>query len=199
MIWKRLLSVFFSVVASSAYGVIDLTPTVTEYEAHGFKYQQLLFKDDKRTISYEPPQKWAHRGEQTQLQLTPPDKKFAEALIQSIPLKAAEPLDPAGFPKFKEHVLAGVPSGSQMVTTIAEGENRLLVNGAQSFEVVVSYQALGETFQRSVILTNCNDTQLVFRLTARKDDFDALYQAFRRSISSWSVTEKPSADAITPP
>ena len=191
---KLLLPVLLNAVASTAYGVIDLTPTASEYEAQGFKYLQLVFRDDKRTIIYEPPQKWDHRGQKSQLQLTPPDKKFAEALIQAIPLKAVEPLDPAGFIKFKEYVLAGLPSGSQLITTVAEGENTLLVNGAPSFELVVSYQTLGETFHRSVLLTNCNDTQLLFRLTARKSDFGTLYQAFKRSIMSWTVTEQPPAN-----
>ena len=65
-----------------------------------------------------------------------------------------------------------------------------------SVQFVISYVTLGQTFQRSVIFINTPDTQLVFRLTAPKADFNALDDVFRRSISSWQWTEtKPGQTA----
>jgi hypothetical protein len=58
-----------------------------------------------------------------------------------------------------------------------------------SLEIVISYSALGRIFQKSVIIVQTADQQLVFRLSAPKGDFAALNDAFRRSIGSWQWIE----------
>jgi hypothetical protein len=49
----------------------------------------------------------------------------------------------------------------------------------------VSYQALGEQFQRSVLFITMNDERFVFRMSARHDDFGTLNKSFRRSLGTW--------------
>jgi hypothetical protein len=63
--------------------------------------------------------------------------------------------------------------------------NPVLLGGNASYEVIVSYQSMGEKFFKSTLFVNLRDTQLVFRLTARKDDFQALHREFKVSILSW--------------
>lgn len=80
---------------------------------------------------------------------------------------------------------------SQQAALVRQEQNPILLNNNQSFEVVVSYKGLGDNFERSVLFVNTPTNQLVFKLTARKSDFDALYRAFRASISSWEWQELP--------
>jgi hypothetical protein len=54
-----------------------------------------------------------------------------------------------------------------------------------SFEIVVSYEPLDHTFQRSVLFVNAPGTRLIFELSARKNDFYKLYTAFRASVLTW--------------
>ncbi len=85
-----------------------------------------------------------------------------------------------------QQVLAAVPPASQAVELVRRTENPFLVRGNPTYEVVISCKALGETFVRSVIFGTTANTQLIVTFTARKDDFDALNDVFRRSIdSSW--------------
>src|SRR5205823_13766064 len=84
-----------------------------------------------------------------------------------------------------QQVIASLPVGSQFAKVDEEIANPVLVAGNASFEVTVSYQSTGEKFFRSALFVNLRDTQLVFRLTARKDDFQALHREFKVSILSW--------------
>jgi hypothetical protein len=64
-------------------------------------------------------------------------------------------------------------------------ENAVILGGNSGFEVLVSYSALGQTFQRSTVFLNAPGTQLIFRFTAPKADYDRLHSAFRRAVLSW--------------
>jgi len=61
----------------------------------------------------------------------------------------------------------------------------VLLDGNGSVEITVSYQLMGEKFLRSAIFVNLPHAQLVFRLSARKDDFQPLHRDFKASILSW--------------
>lgn len=179
---------------SAATAAIDLTPSPTEYQAEGITIQQLIFTDGKSRVRYEPPQQWTYRGDTSRLQLQPPGQSFAEGMIQAAPALGAKAFDETTVKALEAQVMKTVPPGSQGVTMISRQENPVTLNQNLSYEFVVSYQTLGQTFQRSVIFVNCPDTQLVFRFTAPKAAFENLNSAFRRSIYSWQWAE-PAATA----
>lgn len=189
MLTKSTIAVFLMTTVVSARGGIDLTPSVTEYVAEGMKFQQLIFQDEKRRIEYEPPPGWTFHSGANQLSLNPPKKNFAEAVIQSFPLAAPQPLDEKAIKTFEQQFIASLPVGSQFVKIEQEISNSVLLDGNASFEVTVSYQSMGEKFLRSAIFVNLTDTQLMFRFSARKDDFASLHQTFKSSILSWHWTE----------
>ena len=169
-------------------GGINLTPTASEYTAEGMKFQQLTFQEEKRRIEYEPPRNWSFDGRANELRLRPP-KNFAEAIISATPVAKPQPLDAAAIKLLEEQFTASLPGGSQFVKIEQEVENSVLLNGNNTFEITVSYQLMGEKFSRSALFVNLPDTQLVFRLTARKDDFASLHRQFQTSILSWHLAD----------
>jgi hypothetical protein len=175
--------------ALAARAGIDLTPSASEYVAEGIKYQQLIFQQDKQRVQYDPPRGWSFEGGSRQLRLKPPQKNFAEAVIEAIPLPATQPLDEKVRKTLEQEFIANLPPGSQFVKIEQEMDNPIPLNRNHSFEVTASYQLMGEKFCRSVLFVNLPETRLVFRLTARKDDFDALHRDFAASISSWQWLE----------
>ena len=181
-------------LTDTSYGVPDLTPSPTEYVANGMKFQQLIFKDEKQRIEYEPPQGWNFGGGADQLHLKP-KKNFAEAVITVTPLSKPQPLDENARQALREQFIASLPVGSQFVKVEQEVTNPVLLSGNESFEITVSYQSTGEKFFRSALFVNLRDTQLVFRLTARKDDFQALHREFKGSIFSWHWIRENNATA----
>jgi hypothetical protein len=195
MLRTSTISILILTAIITAKAGIDLTPLATEYIAEGIKYQQLTFRQDKQAIEYELPWGWSFHGSANQFYLNPPKRNFAEAVIESVPLAAPRPLDEKVSKALEQQFIDSLPVGSQFVTVVSEGQNTILLDRHPSFEVTVSYQLIGEKFLRSAIFVNLPDTQLMFRFTARKDDFAALYQTFRSSILSWHWVEPgPSHD-----
>jgi hypothetical protein len=193
MLTKSTIAVFVMVVVISVRAGVDLTPSVTEYVAEGMKFQQLAFKDDKRRVEYEPPRGWSFDGSANQLHLKPPQKNFAEATITAVPLSKPQPQDENTIKLLEQQVIAGLPFGSQFAKIEETIANPVLLCGNASVGVIVSYQAAGEKFLRSVLFVNLRDTQLIFRLTARKDDFQSLHREFKGSIFSWHWIESDQA------
>jgi hypothetical protein len=172
---------------------LDLTSAVTEYEAGGFKHRQLTFQYNQNRVQYEPPNGWTFRSEPRRIELTPPEAKFAKAVIEATPVDAPQAFDTNAL---KERFVAEVPPGSQGVKVEDEGESPVQPGGYPSFQFTISYQAMGEKFLKRAIFVNLPDTQLVFRFTSRKDDFEALFVDFKRSIMSWQIVEnKPPVTA----
>lgn len=174
---------------------IDFTPTVNRYFAHGGEYSSVSFKDDKRTITMNVPRKWNCRGDASRLQFTPPDQSFAEGIVQAAPPMRAPAFDEATVKALEAHVIATLPPESQGATVISRMENSVILNQNLSYEFVVSYQTLGQTFHRSVIFVNGPEAQLIFRFTAPQKSFANLNSTFNRSVCSWSITEPGAADS----
>jgi hypothetical protein len=194
---RKLVSglLFVLFVATSAHA-LDLTPIVSEYVAEGITFRQLTFRDGKRQAVYEPPRQWTCRGSFSGLQLTPAKTDRADAVIEAVELKAPQKLDDKATGALREQVLKSLPPASQGVTLVSEEQNPVSLENGASYAVTVAYQALGETFLRSVVFVNLPEMQLSFRLTARKADFDAVQRQFRSSICSWHWVEPTSAKSL---
>ena len=175
---------------ASVRGQIDFSPTINRYTSEGAEYANATFKDGKRTVSIAVPRTWSCRGDASQLQFIPPNEAYADGIIQSVPVKGVIRFDEATVNSLAQQVLSMVPSGSQGVALVSQQENPVIINGNPSYEFVVSYQTLGKTFLRSVIVVACPDEQLVFRLTAPKSAFENLNRSFRQSIYSWQWIEQ---------
>ena len=182
-------------LASVALASIDLTPMPSDYEEDGFKYRMLTFKHGERKIEYVPPGSWAVRGAPDRLQLNPPDSRFAEAIVQAVPLEQAVVLDEARMAALEQQIIATLPAGSQSPEVLQRLDNPIMLGGQPSFGVVVAYQNLGQKFQRSVVFVHAADVQLVLRFTAEKSEFDKLYSIFRQSLTSWHWKQSAAAAA----
>lgn len=176
---------------------MDFTPTVNRYFSEGAEYSSVSFKDDKRIISMNVPRMWTCRGDASRLQFMPPDQSFAEGVVQAASPMRTPAFDEATVKALEAQVINTLPSGSQGITIISRLENPVILNQNLSYEIVVSYQTLGQTFHRSVIFVNCPEAQLIFRFTAPKAAFANLNNAFNRSVCSWHATES-SATAAAP-
>lgn len=182
--------------AFSAKAGIDLTPAVSEYVAEGAKFQQLTFVHGKQKIQYELPLGWSFEGSPVELRLKPLKKMFAEAIINAAPLIKPQPLDQSTVEALEQHFIAGLPPGSQFVKIERELKNVVALGYNSGFDVTVSYQVMGEKFLRSALFVNLPDTQLIFRFTARKGDFELLQREFRMSIGSWHWLEPDGATQL---
>ena len=170
---------------ASAHAIIDLTPTAGERTQAGIKFPQLHFKENGRTITYEPPRGWRHSGGGSRLRFAPPGLTQAFAEIEQVPLPAPQAFDEATIKALHQKTLALVPPDSQNVAVISEQADPVLVNNNHSYEIVVGYQAFGQEFMMGIVYVNLPDTQLRFRSVARKADFEQVHPPFRRSIFSW--------------
>jgi hypothetical protein len=182
---RRLFLLGFLAFSITATAAIDFTPTVSEYTAEGLKFHQLSFKDGTRRIIFEPPQQWTCHGTTSMLRLAPSNTARAEAIVQAVEAKASDKLDDKALAACREQFLAGLPTGSQGGEITKEEFNPVQLERASSYAITGQYKAIGEVFICSVVFVNLPESQLTFRLTARKADFATLDQAFRRSILSW--------------
>jgi hypothetical protein len=183
-------------VVPGARSEIDFSPTVNRYVSYGAEHSSVSFKDDKRAISMEVPRKWTCRGDASRLQFLPPDQNFAEGIVQAAPPLRSRTFDEAIVKALEAEVMNALPSAGQGATIVSRQENSVILNQDLSYEFVVSYQTLGQTFHRSVIFVNCPEALVVFRFTAPKAVFAELNNAFNRSVCSWSPTEPAATAAL---
>ena len=86
---------------------------------------QRIKRHDKHRIEYEPPPGWSLDGG-AQVKLKPPQRNFAEAVIEALPLTKPQLLDEAVAKTFQEQFIAALPPGSQFVTLVSAEQNPIL-------------------------------------------------------------------------
>lgn len=196
---RNLLGLLLLILAPIYSAVaLDLTPSVSEYTAEGITFRELIFKDGKRQVSYEPPRLWSCRGAGNRLQLTPPNVDRADAVVETVEAKAPQKLDEKAIDALREQFLRSLPPGSQAVTMVSEEHNPVSLENSASYAFTASYSAIGESFVRSVIFVQLPESQLTFRLTTRKADYQKVQGQFRSSIFSWHWVD-PAKNASTAP
>jgi hypothetical protein len=187
-------------LASSAVGAIDLSPVKGERVLDGIKFSQLLFRDGERQITYEPPRNWKYSGDSSQVKLTPPDVSQAQAVIDQSPLAAPQVFSEETVKGLQANVLKYVPPGSLDVAIVSEEKTPVFVNGKETYALTVSYRFANQDYLMSVLYVNLPETQLRFRLVARKADFEKLQKAFRGSVFSFQwAAEKPAPAVASRP
>ena len=176
------LSVLFLALLTTARAGFDFTPVSSERTLEGVVFKQLLFHQDGRTISYEQPRGWKVTGDSGSLKLTPPSVSQAQAAMEQSPLPEPQLLDDDTTAKLAAQVLASVPAEAKDVTLVAEEKNPVRINQQDTYAVTISYNFYGQDYGLSVLFANLSDTQLRFRVVARKADFEAVNRAFRASL-----------------
>jgi hypothetical protein len=179
-----LLILGLSIAAASA--AIDLTVTPHQVTENGTTFQELHFRDGSQKVAMVLQPGWSFRSSPARLTLTPPaELKFAEGTVEASPLGApAAPWDEASVQSAVQQVLASVPPGSQDVELLGEFRDTLMLKGMPSLEVMISYKAMGERFNRSVIIVHLPESRVVARFTARAADFRDGYIGFQRALLS---------------
>lgn len=186
---RGLLLLLAAALPISATASVDLTPSATEFVGEGVKYTQLTFKDDTKRVVYTLPQLWTWRGSGTQIQLTPPNCPRASAVIEAAPLDAPVALDDNFVETVRQQFTTFLPPASNGAQLVNEVRDPVPLGGnLRSYEFTASYQALGDTYMRAVLIVNTPDTQLRFKFSAPKAEFLALHQVFRASLTSWQWT-----------
>jgi hypothetical protein len=194
---SALVTLLLLIAICSSRAGIDFTPAVEEYASQGFVYRRVTLKEEKGTIKFVLPQSWTVRGGKDVLQMSPAKHDFADATISSTALTAPASLNEATVDALKQQVLRSAPSASQSVQLVRCDLNPVPMAPYGSLDIVISYTALGRTFQKSMIFVLADDTQLVFCLTAPKEEFDGLCQLFRTSISSWQWRQPKTSGPMT--
>jgi hypothetical protein len=170
--------------ASRAGAAIDFTPTSGERVLEGIVFKQLVFHENGRSITYEQPRGWKYSGEAARIRFTPPEFGQAQAEITQAPLTEPASFDDATMKLLRTRVLASIPSGGQNAVVTAEEQNPISINGQRTYAVTVGYNLFGQDYRLGTIFVNLPNTQLQFRVIARKEDFEKVNRLFRGSLVS---------------
>ncbi len=195
MMKRILLTSVLAAVHLTASASIEFSPAEQERSLEGVKFKVLFFKDNGRTIWYQPPRGWSVSGGSAGLKMTPPTLSQAQAEITQSPLPAPQTIDAEVMKALQQKALASLPAGSEKAAVVSDEKNPITINGHQTYAVTVSYHAFNQDFLMSVLYLNLPDTQLSFRAVARKADFEKVHSAMRGSLVSWQW--RPDAPALT--
>jgi hypothetical protein len=195
MITRIFLTCALAALHLTASAAIEFSAAEQERSLEGIKFKLLFFKDNGKTIWYQPPRGWAVSGGGAGLKMTPPSLPLAQGEIAQSPLPAPQSFDAEVMKALQQTTLARVPAGGEKATVVSEEKNPVTVNGHQTYAVTVSYHAYGQDFLMSVLYLNLPDTQLSFRAVARNADFEKVHGALRGSLVSWQW--RPDAPALT--
>lgn len=198
MIPRILLTSALAALHLTANAAIEFSTSEKEHVLEGIKFRVLSFKDNGKTIWYEPPRGWSVSGGGGGLKLTPPGLAQAQGEIEQSPLPAPQPFDAEAMKALQQKTLASVPAGGEKAALVSEETSPLKVNGHETYGVTVSYQAFGQDFVMNVLYVNLPESQLRFRTTARKQDFEKVHGAMRHSILSWYWSNRPNPGDAAP-
>lgn len=178
----------------SAQAGIDFTPAMQEYTSQGINYVKVTLKTDAGYAMFVPPRGWAVRGATDSLQMQPRDRNFVEVTATAKPVTNPLVFNEATVEALKTAALASAPP-SNPPAEIVSCEQNVVTGPNPSLEIVMSYDALGRHFERSLIYVAAPNAELLFRFTAPKSDFVGLSQAFRQSLNSWQWIEQKAESA----
>jgi hypothetical protein len=177
--------------SSTSNAAIDFTAEAGERNLEGITFKQLIFRDKERRITYEQPKGWSYSGDSKGLRLTPPNVAQAHAEIDQAPLPAPQPIDEAAL---RDQAMRTIPPGSQRATVVEEERNPLRINRHDTYGVTINYVLHEQEYTANVLFANLEETQLRFRIVARKQEFEKLWRAFRGSLFSLQWAEGAKAN-----
>jgi hypothetical protein len=168
---------------------VEFNGGTSERVLEGIKFQQLVFHDNGRKVTYEQPRGWSYVVDTGRIRFTPPGVTQAQAEIDQVPLAVPMVFDEVSTKKLQQQLLAGLPEGNQDAKIVSEEKSPLKKNDFDTYALTVSYRLHGQDFSASVLYLGLPDTLVRFRVTARKADFEKIDRAFRGSVFSWQWRE----------
>jgi hypothetical protein len=176
---------------------IEFSAALQKFIGEGIVYQRLVFKDENRTVFYQPPPGWTCSLDGNRLRLATPNEKFADAEISAVATEKPLTINQSAAAAVAQQLTATLPVGNQRAIIVKQEQNPFFLNNNPTVEVIVSYELLGYTFQRAVVCVMTPANQIFFKMTARRTEFDALYRSFRASITTWDW--QPDSRSPEPP
>ena len=165
---------------------IDFTPRYAESVQDGFPVKRLYFSDEAQRIYLSIPNSWRVTGDAQHGTLTPPNLSNASIVLENSPISAHVAFDEKGLEAYRKAASDLIPPGASDVQIEFERANEIQLNGWTSFEMAFSYRYYGQPFSKSVLFVNINkETQIRFRVEARKENFEKLYPQARAALGSW--------------
>ena len=164
---------------------LHFTFQTQESDLDGVRLRQLVFSDGNRQVKYAPPRGWQYFGDDNSLRLLPPPGKAGEATVTRTKLQQPQKFDDVTMKRLAEEVIASAPPGAKRVSLVSEEKNHLLIEGKETFLVVVKFELYGTSQMRSVMFLNRETDQLRFQLTCPETSFAQLQKQFLASQFTW--------------
>jgi hypothetical protein len=173
-------------VGPAALANLDLSPQEVPYELEGTKMSQLAFNNGSSSkATYQPPRNWKYSGGNDYLDLQPEGVAQVKARVNKWPASPELSFDAEGRKRLTEKVTGSLPEGSEQVKILSEELNPLQIAGKQTYLVELSYIYYGERFACYSLFLDRQPEMLCFRLSCRESNYQALREAFHRSLYSW--------------
>jgi len=185
-----------ALLCSITRAAIDFNGGTDERTLEGIRFQQLVFRDNGRKVTYEQPRGWNYVAESGRVRLMPPGVSQAQGEIDQMPLTAPVTFDEGTTQKLRQQALLGLPNGNQNAKVELDEKSPFKKNDCDTYSVTISYQLHGQEFSTTVLYLNLPDTLVRFRATAKKPDFEKIQRALRASVLSWQWRTAPAA-AVT--
>jgi hypothetical protein len=185
MIARILFTCLLAAACATVQAAIEFSSKEEEGSLEGVKFRLLYFKESGKTIGYQPPRGWTVSGGGAGLKMTPPNLSQAQGEISQSPLPAPQLFNEETTKALQEKALASVPQSSEKVALVSEEKSPLKISGKETYGVTIAYSAFGQEFMMNVLFLNLPDTQVCFRTTALKRDFEKVHGAMRGSLLSW--------------
>lgn len=175
-----------ALLASVALAGLDFSPQEEEFELEGIKMSQLAFRTGNGPKAiYQPPRDWKYFGGNEYLDLQPAGLTQASAKVRKWPASPELSFDPEGRKRITEQIIASLPEGSEQVKLLTEEVNPLRICGRQTYLVELTYVYYGDRFACYTLLVERSPEMFCFRLSSREANYQALRDAFQRSLYSW--------------
>lgn len=171
-------------LAVSAEAAIDFTPTGGERTLEGVVFKQIILHQDGHVITYEQPQGWSYSGDAAGMRLTPANVSQAQVTIQQTALPGPQAFDGPTVKQLQQVALSSVPDGALNVVLLAEEKNPLQIHQQETYGVTITYNYFGQDYGLNLLFVNLGNTQVRFRMVARKADFEQVRREFRGSLFS---------------
>jgi hypothetical protein len=183
MVPRVAFTLCLAVVTASAG--VDFTPEqqILEFEGRTVSVPAFRIGAGGKLI-YNPPAGWTVTGAGRRLQLSP-KPSYSEALIEARPLPAGGSLDESALELIKREMLVWLPKEAENIRWEPAEVNPILFNQHETRRLTVAYSAFAQRLKLTVLVCNFAEEQIRFRLAARDNDFDKLYDALRRSLYTW--------------
>jgi hypothetical protein len=167
-----------------ARGEVDLTPVESTYELDGVTMSNVLFRDGRQEIRYDPPKDWQLDGSGSRLNLAPKSVANADGHVEVKPLVTALPFDEVNLKKYVENAKLTLPREARSIEALGTKLNPLKICGHDTLAVELQYEMFGVSYRAHLLYMNQERQQWLFRFAAPANVFERAFEPFRASLYS---------------